>query len=319
MLTFKKSILTLLLLSLCGADLYASPKRKRRRVIASDSEHSASEYTFQIGPYDPSSPDLYKLSRSRLELFLDCPLCFYLLCRLGIKRPSTYPYTLNLEVDRSLKNKFDKYRLSQTIPKLLEQNGIHAKPFEHLMIPKWRDSLNHGIRYVIPGTNIMFYGGIDDIWVNMEKKDVIELIVVDYKATAKNQETFTLKDLPPEYFRQVEMYQWLFRQNGFTVSNTAYFVYCNGRGNSDDSDDIELIFYPTLISYEGNDSWVTPKIMEVHKCLQSDELPCSSEKCEHCKRYAAILRINKERLVSHETQTDSPELILCEAHADKSV
>jgi len=31
------------------------------------------------------------------------------------------------------------------------------------------------------------------------------------------------------YKRQMEIYQWLLRQNGLKVSDTGYFVYCNGK------------------------------------------------------------------------------------------
>jgi hypothetical protein len=33
------------------------------------------------------------------------------------------------------------------------------------------------------------------------------------------------------YKRQVEIYQWLFKKNGFDVEDIAYFVYCNGRAD----------------------------------------------------------------------------------------
>lgn len=38
--------------------------------------------------YDPASSAPFALSRSKVELFLDCPRCFYLDRRLGVARPS---------------------------------------------------------------------------------------------------------------------------------------------------------------------------------------------------------------------------------------
>ena len=35
------------------------------------------------------------------------------------------------------------------------------------------------------------------------------------------------------YKKQIEFYQWLLRGNGFKVSDTGYFVYCNGLKNKD--------------------------------------------------------------------------------------
>ena len=56
-----------------------------------------------------------------------------------------------------------------------------------------------------------------------------ELIVVDYKATSKNKEVSIDSDWQISYKRQLEVYQWLLRQNGFAVSDTGYFVYTNAR------------------------------------------------------------------------------------------
>jgi len=56
-----------------------------------------------------------------------------------------------------------------------------------------------------------------------------EIIIVDYKATAKSGDMTIDADWQMAYKRQMEVYQWLVRQQGFTVSDTGYFVYCNGQ------------------------------------------------------------------------------------------
>ena len=69
---------------------------------------------------------------------------------------------------------------------------------------------------------------VDDVWV----KPNGELILSDVKSTSKNnfdwEETWNKYEYPKGYRRQLEMYQWLFRKNGFKVSDTAYLVYFNG-------------------------------------------------------------------------------------------
>ncbi len=45
----------------------------------------------------------FKLSRSKIDLFLECPRCFYLGNRLGVSRPPGFPFTLNSAVDALLK------------------------------------------------------------------------------------------------------------------------------------------------------------------------------------------------------------------------
>ena len=66
---------------------------------------------------------------------------------------------------------------------------------------------------------------MDDLWKNAQG----ELIVVDYKSTSKDGEVNIDAEWQGAYKRQMEFYQWLLRKNGFKVSDTGYFVYCNGR------------------------------------------------------------------------------------------
>ena len=64
--------------------------------------------------FDPDIRTPFPLSRSKVELFLECARCFYLDRRLGITRPSGPPYTLNSAVDTLLKKEFDAYRAAGT-------------------------------------------------------------------------------------------------------------------------------------------------------------------------------------------------------------
>ena len=52
----------------------------------------------------------FKLSRSKIDLFLDCPRCFYLDRKLGVGRPPGFPFSLNSAVDHLLKKEFDIHR-----------------------------------------------------------------------------------------------------------------------------------------------------------------------------------------------------------------
>lgn len=59
------------------------------------------------GLYDLSSSEPFKLSRSKIDLFLSCPRCFYFNRRLGVARPPGFPFALNSAVDHLLKLEFD--------------------------------------------------------------------------------------------------------------------------------------------------------------------------------------------------------------------
>lgn len=233
--------------------------------------------------FEPNSRWPFELSRSKLDLFLNCPRCFYLDLRLGVKQPPGYPFTLNSAVDALLKKEFDIHRAGKTKHPLVENYGVDAVPFQHEKMDEWRDALRGGIKYHHQPTNLIVKGGIDDLWVNPQG----ELIVVDYKATAKNSEINLEADWQIGYKRQMEIYQWLFRRNGFKVSDTAYFVYANGKTDRE-AFDAKLEFDVHLLPYKGDDSWVEQAVIDAHKCLMNNNLPMHDDDCDFCKYRKAI-------------------------------
>jgi CRISPR/Cas system-associated exonuclease Cas4 (RecB family) len=173
--------------------------------------------------FDPSSKEPFKISRSKIELFLNCPKCFYFDLRFGISRPPGYPFTLNAAVDKLLKKEFDVHRAEKSSHPIMKEYGIDAVPYSNEKINEWRDT-RKGISYLCQPANILFYGAVDDVWENPSG----EIHIVDYKATSKTSEVTIDDDWQMGYKRQIEMYQWLFKQNSFNVSDIGYFVYCNG-------------------------------------------------------------------------------------------
>jgi hypothetical protein len=238
--------------------------------------------------FDPNSKASFRLSRSKIDLFLNCPRCFYLDRKLGIAQPPGYPFSLNSAVDKLLKKEFDILReIGQQHP-LMKKFGIDAIPLKHEKLNQWRDALTGGITYLDKETNLFITGGIDDVWVNPKG----EFIIVDYKATSKDEEVSLDADWQIGYKRQMEIYQWLFRKNGFKVSETGYFVYCNG--NTDvDKFDAKLEFDIKILPYIGDTSWIEDTIKEVYQCLISDKFPESGGDCDFCK-YRNAVQLVKE-------------------------
>lgn len=226
--------------------------------------------------YDPDSSEPYKLSRSRLDSFIRCPRCFYLDRRLGVDQPSIPGYTLNSAVDTLLKNEFDTYRTRRLPHPVQTKYGIDALPFAHVSLADWRN-VRRGIQCLHQPSGFLVSGAVDDIWVNSDG----ELLIVDYKATSVNNGVTAETHLRSGYRRQLEIYQWLFRQNGFVVSNTAYLLYANGRKDRADFDG-RLEFDLTLLEYEGKSDWVEGKLLEARNCLRSANVPQPSPYCEQC-------------------------------------
>jgi hypothetical protein len=90
----------------------------------------------------------------------------------------------------------------------------------------------------------------------------------------------------------MEVYQWLFRQNGFNVSSTGYFVYCNGKADND-AFKAKLEFDIKLLPYTGDDGWVDSTVKAAHKVLCSDKTPAISEGCDYCAYYKARVESNE--------------------------
>ncbi|MEK7580150.1 MAG: PD-(D/E)XK nuclease family protein [Patescibacteria group bacterium] len=233
--------------------------------------------------YNPNSKEPFRLSRSKIDLFIECQRCFYLDRRLGVSRPPGFPFALNSAVDTLLKKEFDIHRAKKTAHPLMETYDVKALPFAHEKMDLWRDALRGGIQYCHPPTNFLVTGGIDDIWINKQE----ELIIVDYKATAKNTEINLDAEWQESYKRQVEVYQWLFRKNGFKVSKTTYFVYCNGRTDRKAFDG-KLEFEIKLIPYVGDDSWIEETLFKARECLIKNEPPISAPGCDYCNYLRAI-------------------------------
>lgn len=234
--------------------------------------------------FNPHSLEPFKLSRSKLELFINCPRCFYMDRRLGVGQPPGYPFALNSAVDALLKREFDHYRKEHIAHPIMMKNKIDAVPFEHKNIHLWRDALRGGITFYHKDSNLIISGGIDDVWVN----PMGELIIVDYKSTSKDCEITSLdEDWQKGYKRQMEIYQWLFRKNYFKVCTTGYFVYCNADANKERFDG-HLVFEISLIPYVGDDSWIEQTIKDAKACLMSDKIPEPGPDCDYCRYREAV-------------------------------
>jgi len=223
--------------------------------------------SYRSAAYVPGQTAPFKVSRSKIELFMQCPRCFWLDARLRIKRPDSPPFNINKAIDELLKKEFDSYRADAKPHPIMTDNQIKAVPYQHKDLDRWRHNFT-GVSTVYAPANFHVFGAVDDVWVD----DDGSLIVVDYKATAKSSDVSIDSAWQISYKRQMEVYQWLLRQNGFDVSDTGYFVYTNGRLDSDGFHD-RLEFTTKLIPYVGDDTWVEPTLMSMKRCLDDENMP----------------------------------------------
>lgn len=228
--------------------------------------------------YKPGQKTAYKISRSKIDLFVQCPRCFWLDRRLKISRPSGPPFTLNSAVDQLLKQEFDALRKDGKQHPLQIEYGIDAKPVAHDQLDVWRQNFK-GVQAVHEPTNLLITGAIDDLWQDSKGN----YIVLDYKSTSKAGKIDKLGDASwhDQYRRQLAVYQWLLRRNGLKVSDTGYWLYCNAIKDGKIFDK-KLEFELTLIAEKIDTRWVEPTLGKIKDCLESDNMPKNAADCEFC-------------------------------------
>ena len=220
----------------------------------------------------------WKLSRSKIDLFLECPRCFYLDNVLGTARPRGPSFTLNIAVDELLKREFDTYRERQEPHPIMERYELDMLPYADERLEVWRDPFA-GLQHLHEETGLLISGAVDDLWETPEG----HVVVVDYKATAKEGTITTLADSSWEeqYRRQLGVYQWLLAREGFSVHPTAYFVYANADARRPEFAD-RLEFETTLIPCTGSTDWIETTLTDIKRCLEQTTLPPVGEQCEYC-------------------------------------
>lgn len=237
------------------------------------------------GKFDPTNPNPYELSRSRIENFIKCKACFWLEQIHKVKPPEMPAFTLNTTTDILLKRNSDTVRGKSSLP-LWENAGLgHMIPFDHDDLEKWTNSLHFGLNdsyfnAVHNDTNIKLGGGIDDVFLNTQTD---QIHIVDYKSQAqgtRNPDKYEVKPSSIEepwkisYKRQMDMYVWVARQKGLNVSNTSYFVYVDAQ-HKDIKEMLDrnnpsiawMKFNASIIPYEADTSWVVPTLIEIKDFL----------------------------------------------------
>lgn len=227
--------------------------------------------------FKPGAAAPFPLSRSKVELYVDCPRCFYLDRRLGIARPSGPPFNLNSAVDALLKAEFDGYRRRGEPHPLMTAAGIRAVPHAHPELDTWRNNFR-GVRTVHEASGLEVFGAIDDVWRDLDSGD---LIVADYKSTSKSSEVTLDAEWQVSYKRQMEFYQWLLRRRGYAVARRGWFVYCNGQRDRPAFEG-RLEFTIKLIPYDGDDGWVEDTLARIRDTLAAPEPPAPRADCEYC-------------------------------------
>ena len=213
-----------------------------------------------------------KLSPNSLNLFLECPHCFWLDKNMGIKRPPPYPYALNSAVDALLKEEFDTYRAKNLPHPLLKDNNIKAHLFSNQkLLNQWRNNLA-GIRYFDQTLEATLFGAVDDVLEFDDKK----IAPLDYKSTGS-----TAANVYDRFQLQLDTYTYLMEKNGYQTPRKGYlafYIVDKSRGFID-----RLPFRKEMIEIETNPSDVYEIFKDGVECLRKETPPKHSSDCKFGK------------------------------------
>lgn len=213
-----------------------------------------------------------QLSPNSLNLYLECPHCFWLDKNLGIKRPPPYPYALNSAVDTLLKEEFDAYRSKNLIHPLLKQNNIKAKLFPNQkLLNQWRDNFA-GIRYYDQDIKAVLFGAVDDVL----EFDGGKIAPLDYKSTGSSAAR-----IYDRFQLQLDTYTFLMEKNGFQTLRKGYlafYIVDKSKGFID-----RLPFRKEILEIETNPSDIYEIFKEAVSVLRKSSPPSHSSDCQFNK------------------------------------
>ena len=214
----------------------------------------------------------YKLSPSALNLFQECPRCFWLTQHKVWKRPSGPFPSLPSGMDRILKAHFDKFRDNNTLPPELCE-GKAGKACASMKLFKDKEKLKiwqsnfKGVSWKDKKGNEL-HGAVDNILVKGKK-----LVVLDYKTRG-----YALKEDTAEHYRlQQNVYNFLLRKNGYQTEDYFFLLFYVPKEVMPTG---EVIFDTELVKMKVNISMAEKAWKEALKLLDGE---CPKKGCEWCE------------------------------------
>lgn len=213
---------------------------------------------------------MYTLSPASLNVFKDCPRCFWRYQNKGVRNPSPkFNPSLPSGMDRVIKQYFDSYREKKRVPpELASLKGVKLFQDKDLL-EKWRSNgKDEGIRWTNEeGDTLM--GIVDDV---LTKKD--KLIVLDFKTKG-----FSLgKDSHKRYQHQLDIYTFLLQQNGYGIDDVAYLLFYRPKQVTENG---VVLFYNDLVEVKVSVDNAKNLFETALETLES-KIPEASEKCGFC-------------------------------------
>lgn len=207
-----------------------------------------------------------------MNLFKECPRCFWLEKHKEWKRPSGIFPSLPSGMDKILKIHFNKFRDKGLLPPEIYENGYckGMKLFgenekELALMKQWQNNFK-GIRHEDNKGNILS-GAVDNILKKGSK-----LIVLDYKTRG-----FPVKeDTHKHYQLQMDSYNYLLRKNNWKTEDYTFLLFYVPTEVTETG---EVVFDTTLKKIKTNPENAEKTFKKAIKCLEGE---CPGKGCEWC-------------------------------------
>jgi len=210
-----------------------------------------------------------RLSPSSLNLFLECPRCFWLQVNENIHRPRGAFPSLPTGMDGVIKDYFDKYREKDELPPEIQGKVEGKLLHDHKLLNKWRN-WRTGLEYKDEELNVVLFGALDDCL-----EDNGKYMPLDYKTKG-----FAPKDGDSEkyYGNQLDCYSLLLEGNGYPVGNNGYLIYYYPE-HVEENGTVIFNVEPIKLKIDPNRA---KKTLEEALKLLSGPIPPHHLECEYC-------------------------------------
>ncbi len=206
----------------------------------------------------------WMISPTTMNLFVECPRCFYLHYHQGLKRPEAPFPTLFSALDRIIKQYFQQYRNQGVLPPLVRDK-----------LPKGKlgnlPSLD--LRFEHPA-GVMIYGRLDECF---EYPDGA-IVPVDHKTRASAPE-----EVHPAYQLQANVYSALLQWKDIPTRPEAFFLYYIPTGSSGRDLLKGLLLDVVAKKVETSILEVEELVQKISEVLFSPEIPDSNPDCIYCQ------------------------------------
>ncbi len=228
-----------------------------------------------------------RLSPSTLNMFLECPKCFWLEQVKGIHRPRGIFPSLPGGMDLLIKKYFDKYRALGKLPPELEGKMDVELFSDNELLNKWRN-WRSALAYEDPETGAILSGMLDDLGLKRSEGSFarsaskeadlgaqkIEYVPLDYKTRG-----FDVKEGGEAFYQnQLNCYGLLLRENHMKPAGHAFLIYYIPKDVAEKGM-VRFDIVPKRVEIDPDEALATFKKAQE---LINGPMPEAHTECEYC-------------------------------------